>query len=209
MKKIKIFFLLFILIILFTFTQVYSYTNIMLEKLQSDILRLHIIGNSNLSSDQLFKLKCRDNIISYINSNISPTSTKSEIMNFISNNINEIYTICYDTAEKENINTTFNIELTNSYFPTKYYGNITMPKGYYDCLKIEIGSSNGNNWWCSLFPPLCFSEVSVNLKDSKSSESIITNTLSSEESDLLLNSNSKPDIKLKFKLLEVLSQEIK
>ena len=173
LKKIKIIILLFILITLFTFIQAFSYSHALSSSLKNNILRLHILANSNSSQDQLFKLKCRDNIISYLNQNIDyTTATKEDITLFLSSHITNLYEICYKTAADENINTTFNISLCTSHFPTKQYGNILMPQGNYDCLKIEIGNSIGNNWWCSLYPPLCFTENSTNINLSNNIDNI-------------------------------------
>lgn len=213
MKKLLSFILIFLLFISFTFIKAYSYAETISSSLEDKFLRLHIVANSNSSIDQLFKLKCRDKIMSYLNSNINyKTATKEDISEFISNNINNLYKICYSLAETENYNTDFKIELSNSFFPTKQYGNILMPSGYYDCLKINIGSSAGNNWWCSLFPPLCFSNQSTssNLNYEKTHTlPIIKNTLPIEEATLLTNSQNQKDIKLKFKIVEAFSSIIK
>ena len=205
MKKLISFLLIFFLFILFIFIKITSYTNQISTSLKDSIIRLHIISNSNNTKDQLFKLKCRDEIISYINQNLSNTSSKNEIITFLNNNISNLYSICYSLAEKEKISTSFNISIDKSYIPTKQYGKIQMPSGTYDALKIEIGSSSGNNWWCSLFPPLCFTEASSEIKDSSVSEQIIYSSLSSEETNILLKSEEKLDIKFKFKLLELFS----
>lgn len=213
MKKLLSFILIFLLFISFTFIKAYSYAETISSSLEDKFLRLHIVANSNSNIDQLFKLKCRDKVMSYLNSNINyKTATKEDISEFISNNINNLYKICYSLAEKENYNTDFKIELSNSFFPTKQYGNILMPSGYYDCLKINIGSSEGNNWWCSLFPPLCFSNQSTssNLNYEKTHTlPIIKNTLPIEEATLLTNSQNQKDIKLKFKIVEAFSSIIK
>lgn len=213
MKKLLSFILIFLLFISFTFIKAYSYAETISSSLEDKFLRLHIVANSNSNIDQLFKLKCRDKVMSYLNSNINyKTATKEDISKFISNNINNLYKICYSLAETENYNTDFKIELSNSFFPTKQYGNILMPSGYYDCLKINIGSSEGNNWWCSLFPPLCFSNQSTssNLNYEKTHTlPIIKNTLPIEEATLLTNSQNQKDIKLKFKIVEAFSSIIK
>lgn len=213
MKKLLSFILIFLLFISFTFIKAYSYSETISSSLEDKILRLHIIANSNSSKDQLFKLKCRDNIISYLNSNIDYTSSSKEnISIFISDHINDLYQICYSLSETENYNTNFKIELSNSFFPTKQYGNVLMPSGYYDCLKINIGSASGNNWWCSLFPPLCFSNQTtspiLNYEESHTIP-VISNTLSSEEASLLTNSQNQKDIQLKFKIIEAFSTIIK
>lgn len=209
MNNIQKFILIFTLLILFITTNAYSYSQTISNSLSNNILRLHIIANSNSPSDQIFKLKCRDKIIKYLNENIDyKNSSKEEISLFISTHLSDIYNICY-FLNNSNQNTTFNISLTTSYFPTKQYSNILIPAGYYDCLKIEIGNSSGNNWWCSLYPPLCFTEVSAEINDTENSKNISSlknSSLSAEEKDLLTNSKTKKDIKFKFKLIELFNK---
>lgn len=205
--KLQYLLLIFTLLILFFITQAYSYSETISTSLDSKILRLHIVANSNSYQDQIFKLKCRDAIINYLNTNISPSNyTKEYITSFLSNNINNIYEICDQLALQENLNLSFNIKLSKEYFPTKQYSNILLPSGIYDSLKIEIGKTKGNNWWCSLYPPLCFTESSTLISETESLSnlnSISSSTLSNEEINLISKSNINTDIKLKFKIIEL------
>lgn len=208
------FLLIFFLLILFITTNAYSYSQTISNSLNNNILRIHIVANSNSPSDQIFKLKIRDKIIEYLNKNIDyKSASKEDISNFILSHKSDIYEICNLVTKNEYKNkdshTTFNINLTSSYFPTKQYGNILMPEGYYDCLKIEIGNSSGNNWWCSLYPPLCFTEMSAEINNNENLDNISSlknSSLSTEEKDLLINSNTKKDIKFKFKLIELFNK---
>ena len=95
-----------------------------------------------------------------------------------------------------------NIEIGNFYFPTKNYGNISLPSGLYDALKIEIGEAKGENWWCSLFPPLCFTDISSGVIDESSSETLQENL--DEEGYSIITDNSS-NYKIKFKILELFS----
>lgn len=88
----------------------------------------------------------------------------------------------------------------NFYFPTKYYGNISMPAGLYDALKIEIGEAKGQNWWCSLFPPLCFTDISSGIIDEEADENL-QNNLDEEEYSIITSSSNT--FKFKFKILEL------
>lgn len=211
---LKKFTLIFFLLILFITTNAYSYSQTISNSLSDNILRLHIVANSNSPSDQIFKLKIRDKIIEYLNKNIDyKNSSKEVITNYLLSHMYDLYDICNSVAKKESKNniydTTFNINLTTSYFPTKQYSNILMPEGYYDCLKIEIGNSSGNNWWCSLYPPLCFTEMSAeinNKEDLNNISSLKNSSLSTEEKDLLINSKTQKDVKFKFKLIELFNK---
>lgn len=206
-QKLQYLLLLSTLLILFSITQAYSYSETISTSLNSKILRLHIIANSNSYQDQIFKLKCRDAIINYLNTNINSSNyTKEYITSFISNNINNIYEICNQLALQENLNLSFNIKFSKEYFPTKQYSNILLPSGIYDSLKIEIGETNGNNWWCSLYPPLCFTESSTLISETdnlSNLNSISSSTLSNEEINLISKSNINTDVKFKFKIIEL------
>ena len=90
------------------------------------------------------------------------------------------------------------------YFPTKFYGNISLPAGEYDALRINIGEAKGQNWWCSLFPPLCFIDISSGYLSDEDSK-ILEENLTDEE--FMLISSSSPDVKLKFKILELLNKK--
>ena len=98
-----------------------------------------------------------------------------------------------------------NIEIGNFKFPTKQYGDISLPAGLYDALKVEIGEAQGNNWWCVMFPPLCFVDISSGIVPEESKEQLKNNL--SEEEFALVSSEKTQDIKFKFKILEFFAND--
>ncbi|HBC84186.1 MAG TPA: hypothetical protein DCZ30_01680 [Clostridiales bacterium] len=86
-------------------------------------------------------------------------------------------------------------------FPTKQYGDISFPAGSYDALRIEIGEAKGQNWWCVMFPPLCFVDMTSGIVPDESKKTL-ESSLSSEEEYILINDNKSNDIQFKFKLVE-------
>ena len=94
------------------------------------------------------------------------------------------------------------------FFPTKTYGDISLPEGYYDALRIKIGKAEGKNWWCVMFPPLCFVDVTSGIVPDDSKD-LLKENLSQEEYDLICNGNSEnqnnTDITFKFKIVELLN----
>ena len=88
----------------------------------------------------------------------------------------------------------------NFEFPTKQYGDISLPAGYYDALRVEIGEAKGRNWWCVMFPSLCFIDISSGIVPEESKEEL-QNVLSDEEYSIISDNNDY-GIKFKFKLLE-------
>ena len=93
------------------------------------------------------------------------------------------------------------IEIGVSDFPTKYYGDIALPAGTYDALKVKVGESQGQNWWCVMFPPLCFVDVSSGIVPDSSKQELQEN-LNDEEYDLISKTEEKEEISFKFKLIE-------
>lgn len=200
-SKIKRIIIIFILLIFYIIFCAISYTNAVCTNISDSVFRLHVIANSNSSEDQNLKYIVRDNVIDYIN-NISKNATsKLEIMEIVKQHIDEINLIALQTIKDNGYNYTVNTNIGNFVFPSKQYGDITLPPGYYDALKIEIGEAKGENWWCVMFPPLCFVDVTSGIVPEESKE-IMKNSMEEEEFQLI--SEAKNDIKLKFKIVEVL-----
>ena len=106
------------------------------------------------------------------------------------------------TISENGFNYTSTVEIGNYKFPTKHYGDITLPRGYYDALEIKLGENLGQNWWCVLYPSLCFVDVSSGTVPESSKEEL-KNTLSDEEYALI--SENTPTYNFKFKLIELFS----
>lgn len=203
MQKIKSVFILFLLFILFLFVTFVSYASSVSNDLSDNFFRLHIIANSNSKEDQELKLKIRDAVILYMNTLDYNNLSKEHAINITEENLNNLKRIVEETIKDNGFNYSCNLEIGNYYFPTKYYGNISLPSGYYDALKINIGDAKGKNWWCSLYPPLCFTDVSSGVIDEESQE-VLKNNLTDDE--YILISKGNENIKLKFKIIELISK---
>lgn len=204
MKK---FFYLLSLIILFsflTFISISSYANDVSKDLSDNFFRLHILANSDSDSDQALKLKVRDNIISYMNTLSYDGLNKNEAIELTNSHLIAFQEIAEKTIAGEGYNYDVKLEVGNFYFPTKEYGNISLPAGYYDALKIEIGEAKGQNWWCSLFPPLCFVDISAGIIDEESEEYLREN-LSEDEFSIITDDSG--NVKFKFKIIELLNSK--
>ena len=134
------------------------------------------------------------------------SKNKEETITNTSMHLQEIKEKCEEILKTNGSNDNVDVEIGNFYFPTKYYGNISLPAGNYDALRIKIGKAQGQNWWCRLFPPLCFIDISSGYLSEEDSQ-ILEDNLSDEEF-MIISSNS-PDIKLKFKILELLNNNNK
>lgn len=197
----KILLILF-LIVLFLIVNIKYYASAVSSELNENIFRLHIIANSDSDSDQKLKLKVRDSIISFMEELEKQCKTKDDVINIVNSNISNFENIAKNTIKENGFDYDVSIEVGEFYFPTKYYGNISMPAGMYDAIKIEIGDAKGQNWWCSLFPPLCFTDISSGIVDEEANMQLEKN-LDNEEYSIITSTSST--YKFKFKLVEILN----
>lgn len=202
----KIFYIISLIFLLFSFVLISltSYANTISEDLSNNFFRLHILANSDSDEDQNLKLKIRDNIIEYMNTLSYSGLTKEEAINLTNSNLENFKKIAETIILDEGYNYPVSLEIGNFYFPTKEYGNISLPSGYYDALKIEIGEAKGKNWWCSLFPPLCFVDISAGVIDEESEEFLKEN-LSDDEFAIITDTSE--NVKFKFKIIELINNK--
>lgn len=200
MKKIKIILILIILFTIFIFTCAYSYVSAISDNLYNSIFRLHVIANSDSEEDQNLKYIVRDNLINYINENCKDFSSKNDVVQYANNHIEEIKKIAENTVKQNGFNYPITVEIGKFDFPTKSYGDISFPSGLYDALRVKIGESAGKNWWCVMFPPLCFVDTTTGIVSNSSKESL-QETLS-EENYKVVSDTESTDITIKFKIIE-------
>ncbi len=138
------------------------------ENIQKDIsrgiVRLHIVANSDSRLDQDIKLKVRDAVIG-AQSEIFVDGIKKELTD---GEKAKLVSVANDVLKNNGANYDACVETGNFYFPTKKYENITLPAGNYDAVRIALGDASGQNWWCVMYPPLCFNDCAVGKADEKS-----------------------------------------
>lgn len=198
---LKNIFIILILLFIFIIISAISYVDAVSNNISNSVFRLHVIANSDSSEDQSLKYKVRDNILTYINSISKNCSSKDEVISLANKHKQDIYKVAKQIINDNGYDYDVNINIGNFDFPTKYYGDISFPAGSYDALRIEIGESRGQNWWCVMFPPLCFVDVTSGIVPDES-KLIIQNNLSNEEYNIISN-QSEPSIKFKFSLIEM------
>lgn len=168
--KLKKFFVLLILLTIYIYISAFSYVNAVSKNLEENLFRLHVIANSDSSEDQNLKYIVRDALISYMNSLCKNCTTKEAAINIARNHTEDFYNIAKKTILENGFNYSVEIEIGNFDFPTKTYGDISLPAGYYDALRVKIGKAEGQNWWCVMFPPLCFVDISSGIVPEESKE---------------------------------------
>lgn len=168
---------------------------------KENVIRLHVRANSNSDEDQALKLKVRDRIINDASYLFEDKPNIQDAKKAINDNIELITAAASDEIQKNGYSYPVSVRYGKSDFPEKLYKNITMPAGTYEALVVEIGSGKGENWWCVLFPPLCFvDETCTGI--SEESKSILINTLGKDGYEML-QSDKKPNVKIRFKLYEM------
>ena len=119
-------------------------------------LRIHIRANSNDAVDQSVKYKVKDSIVEFMTPALEGVKTKAEAMEILQSNTAQMKRVADDTLAQNGYNYTSRVSLRKEEFPARTYGDLTLDSGVYDALIIELGSGEGDNWWCVVFPPLCF-----------------------------------------------------
>ena len=131
------------------------------REISGGIVRLHIIANSDDERDQNIKLKVRDAIINS-QKDIFPDGFSKKLQNEEKQKLTQTV---MDTLSKNGVDYGAVLKTGQFYFPTKKYENITLPAGNYDAVRVILGEGKGQNWWCVMYPPLCFSESAVGKLD--------------------------------------------
>lgn len=188
------------LLLIYTTICAFSYVQAVSTDISNSVFRLHVIANSNSDEDQSLKYKVRDNLLEYMNNICSNCSSKEEAIELVTEHQEEFKQVALETIKNKGYSYDVKINIGNFEFPTKQYGDISLPAGYYDALRVEIGKAEGRNWWCVMFPSLCFIDVSSGIVPEESKEEL-QNVLSDEEYSII-SDNSNSEIKLKFKLIE-------
>ena len=183
--------------------------NISSKASQSDVagklIRFHVIANSDDKVDQELKLEVRDSVLEYVSPKLINSKSIEESRKIINNEDENIKKIAQTVINKNGFKYSVATTLSKEYFPVKTYGNITLPQGEYEAYRILIGSGNGQNWWCVMFPPLCFVDITKGEVAFEKTESDMRNVLSEDEYELIDNTKDNKKIIVKFKLIEILS----
>lgn len=203
-KKIAIGFLAILtLSILITLTTAMKSAN----ELSEQVLRLHILANSDEDFDQALKLKVRDRILLDFADAFQNYQSKEQAMSYIATHTQQITAAAGQVIAEQGYDYSVTVSLVRTYFPTKEYENgIRLPAGNYTAMRIVIGEGAGRNWWCVLFPSVCFTgSVSENDRRQQIEENgeKLDTVLSEESSELAQYPDSK-NVKIKFKLIETL-----
>ncbi|MFW6268695.1 MAG: stage II sporulation protein R [Bacillota bacterium] len=209
MRRVKVLIIIIILSIIYLTINVNSAfmidkSNPMISAYKNEnLLRLHVLANSNSPKDQYVKRRVRDEVSRYIK------ISKETDNNNLDNKIKDIEKMVNQFLDKENINYKARVELGKYDFPKRTYGNIQLPSGEYKAIKITLGKGKGANWWCVLLPPVCVeTEEEIQLEKQKLEEVENKNIISSNLIKFKLKSAEIVDFH-KLKRIKFLKDKIK
>lgn len=171
--------------------------------LSDNLLRLHIVSNSNSEFDKEIKLMVRDAIIKEAGNKFSHAESKKECRRLLLSESEEIEKTAQRILDENNTGYTAKVSLEKLYIPRKTYDGIILPEGSYEGFMVRLGKSEGENWWCVVYPPLCFTEeVCGELSDE--AKEYLRQTLPAESYNLITGDGIS--IKYKFKIVELLQK---
>ena len=178
-----------------------------LGKIGENLIRFHVLANSDSPEDQELKLKVRDKIIHTMAEELEKSRDINETREILRTHLHKIEEIAEEEIKSRGENYSVTASLGESIFPTKRYGNVVFPAGIYEALRIEIGEAKGQNWWCVMFPPLCFVDVKHGLTDEETQREL-KNALTEEEYHLVYSdiNNKELPIQLKSKISEIFQE---
>ncbi len=186
----------FILVLMLCLISLFSGCSLNKSKVEYDydiindiVIRFHVIANSDSDEDQKLKLKVRDVVINYLYPYMKDVKNLDESRKIIKEKNDEVIKLVNKVIKQNGYNYSVESRLSRENFPEKEYGNIIFPQGNYEAYRIIIGDGEGHNWWCVMFPPLCFAdETKENVKSEQNTEK--------------LNEYIEEEVKVKFKVVE-------
>lgn len=193
---------LLLLALILSMGQVRKEQETLAGRLAPSLLRFHILADSDRNEDQQVKLEVRSLILDYMQDHLNRDAGKEETVQYLKDNKTEVEQLADRYLKEKGFDYQAKLELANCYFPARAYGDMVFPCGYYDAARITLGSGKGHNWWCVLYPRLCFvdaacSEVPVDTKLALKGEL--------SEGDYLSLRDNRPHIKTRFLILPFLN----
>ena len=152
----------------------------MQEHLAQEVLRFHVLANSDSDADQALKLKVRDSVLGFLEETMPEMDGASGTAAWMREHIDDIEAVSRETVAAEGADYPVSAAVTTCWFPDRTYGDLTFPEGNYEALRVEIGAAEGHNWWCVLYPGLCFLD-SANAVVPEEGREKLKNVLTEEE----------------------------
>ena len=178
----------------------------MIEEIAGKVIRFHVLANSDAQADQDLKLKVRDAVGSFMQPRLSGISDINASRRAVKENLPGIEKTAQKVIAQEGYTYDVQAELTVTDFPEKTYGDYTFPAGKYEALEVVIGDGGGHNWWCVMYPNLCFFNSVYEVVDDEAKESLQRVLTPEEYKSLMENKNYEVKFALVEKVKELLGK---
>lgn len=162
-----------------------------------EVVRFHILANSDGEVDQQVKLKVRDSVLEWMEDQGQSYSDSEEAKQYLASHCREIEAVADAVLEQLGVSYRSAAEVVSAYFPERTYGDLTFPAGWYDAVRIRLGEAKGRNWWCVLYPNLCFSDCLRGVAEDGDGEEL-KKVLTAEEYDSLMRQPEQWKITFKW-----------
>lgn len=186
-----------------------NYDKQLQESIASEVLRFHVVANSDSDIDQEVKMLIKNQLTTTLSPLLKDAKDLSTAKQIINKNLTTLEQIANETLESKGFLYQATASIEKGYFPLKVYGDLSLPPGEYEAIRIELGSATGQNWWCVMFPPLCFIDSTYSVVPEQSKEEL-REVLTKEEFDYIFKDNTKDSkikVVIRFKFLEKLFQK--
>ena len=173
------------------------------EEIYDKVVRLHVLANSDSEEDQAVKLKVRDSILALTVPLLQNCETKEEAVALLEENQTLFVEAAQAVLQEEGFDDAVSIEMGLEEYPTRTYDSLCFPAGEYISMRVSLGTGEGQNWWCCLFPPLCLGAATV--RDEDAEDACISVGFTPTQYKIITESD-KPVYRARFKILELLGQ---
>lgn len=164
--------------------------------LAGDVVRLHVLANSDSEEDQRLKLAVRDRVLAEAEPLLDGVSDRDTAWGILAQSLERFAQAGAETAAAEGYSYPVQVSLEETWFPTRTYDDFALPAGNYTALRVVIGEGEGRNWWCVVFPPLCLGAVSERVEETAAMAGLT-------EEEISLITAEEGEYVVKFKLLEL------
>ena len=169
------------------------------QGIAGEVFRLHVIANSDTEKDQELKLKVKTRIVEYLKEILGEDAGLEETKEAVLTHLTEIEQEAENLIEEQGFDYPVEVVVEKTYFPEKTYGDCTFPAGEYEALKVKIGSAKGQNWWCVLYPSLCFLDDTYGIVTEEKKEDLKEVLTAEEFQEILGDSRDKKKLRFGFR----------
>lgn len=173
------------------------------HSIANKIVRFHVVANSDSIEDQLLKQRVRDEVIENIRPFIDKCESVEETKSILKDMLPNIKEISLETIQKYGKDYKVYVAFDKANFPTKSYGDVIFPSGEYEACRIIIGEGKGENWWCVMYPPLCYLDAASGVVPIEGKEKLLEEL--NQEQYNLVTDHSKINYEVRFKVVDMIN----